>query len=114
MPITLTADEIAELQRRYGYLTNSQAIDVDDPILPLAYFDASGDGLLHVATRLGDARTVGLLLRAGIYVNLRGDMGCTALHYAHMYRRAEVIHLLLSNAAATDIVNHFGRVPAES
>jgi len=114
MPITLTADEIAELQRRYGYLTNPQAVDVDDPILPLAYFDASGDGLLHVAARLGDARTVGLLLRAGIDVNQRGDMGCTALHCAHMHRKADVIHLLLSNGAATNIVNHFGRLPAES
>jgi ankyrin repeat protein len=114
MPIQLTADEIAELQRRYGYLTNPQAIDVDDPILPLAYFDASGDGLLHVAARLGDARTVGLLLRAGIDVNQRGDMGCTALHYAHMYRKAGVMHLLLSNGAATNIVNEFGRVPEAS
>lgn len=66
MPIPLTADEIAELQKRYGYLSNPQAIDIDDPINPLAYFDSNGDGLLHVAAQLGDARTVELLLRAGI------------------------------------------------
>jgi hypothetical protein len=39
MSIKLTDDEVAELQKRYGYLTNPQAVDVDDPINPLAYFD---------------------------------------------------------------------------
>ena len=114
MTLRLTNAEIAELQRRYGYLSNPQAIDIDDPINPLAYFDLRGDGLLHVAAQRGDARTVGLLLRAGIDVDQRGDMGCTALHYAHMYRKPEVICLLLSNDAATNIVNEFGRLPEAS
>jgi ankyrin repeat protein len=91
-----------------------RAIDIDDPINPLAYLNSNGDSLLHVAAQRGDARTVELLLRAGIDVNQRGDMGCTALHYAHMFHQEDVIRLLRSNGAATNIVNEFGRAPEVS
>jgi ankyrin repeat protein len=113
MPIELTADEVAELQNRYSYLTNYQADDLDAPIDPLTYVDSNGDRLLHIAVQLGDARTAELLLRAGIDVNQLGDMGCTALHYASMLHKADVIRILLANGAATNIVNDFGKLPGE-
>lgn len=110
----LTDDEVSELQSRYSYLTNYQAGDLDAPIDPLTYVDSNGDGLLHIAAQLGDARTVELLLHAGVDVNQLGDMGCTALHYASMSHKEDVIRLLLLNNAATDIVNDFGKLAEES
>jgi ankyrin repeat protein len=114
MPLNLTDDEISELQKRYSYLTNYQASDLDEPIDPLTYVDSNGDGLIHIAAQVGDARTVELLLRAGVDVNQLGDMGCTALHYSKMSHNEEVSHLLLLNGAATNIVNDFGKLPDES
>lgn len=111
MSMKLTDDEVAELQSQYSYLTNYQGGDLDAPIDPLTYVDSNGDGLLHIAAQLGDARTVELLLRAGIDVDQLGDMGCTALHYAGMSHKEDVIRILLVNGAATNIVNDFGKLP---
>jgi ankyrin repeat protein len=113
MSMKWTDDEAAELQSRYSYLTNYQGGDVDAPIDPLTYVDSNGDGLLHIAAQLGDAWTVELLLRARVNVDQLGDMGCTALHYASMSHKEDVIRILLVNGAATNIVNDFGRLPEE-
>ena len=105
----LTEAEIQELQAKYSYLTNYEAEDPDAPIDPLTYVDSNGDALLHLAAQRGDKRTVELLLRAGIDVNLVGDMGNTALHYA---QTEEVASLLLSHGASTEVCNEFGKQPA--
>ena len=104
----LTEAEVQELQAKYSYLTNYQAEDPDAPIDPLTYFDSNGDALLHIAARRGDLRTVEVLLSAGIDVNLLGDMGNTALHYA---QTEEMVNLLLAHDASTEVCNEFGKTP---
>lgn len=114
MHLKLTPQEVSELQERYRYLTNYQSGDPNAPIDPLTYIDSNGDGLIHIAAQVGDVRSVELLLRAGIDVNQLGDMGCTALHYAKMSNKEAVCRLLLSNGAAMDILNDFGKRPDEA
>jgi ankyrin repeat protein len=105
----LTEAEVQELRAKYSYLTNYEAEDPTAPIDPLTYVDSNGDALLHLAARRGDKRTVELLLRAGIDVNVAGDMGNTALHYA---KTDEMATLLLGHGASADICNEFGQRPA--
>lgn len=104
----LTETEIQELQAKYSYLTNYEAEDPDASIDPLTYVDSNGDALLHIAAQRGDMRTVELLLTAGVDVNLVGDMGNTALHYA---QTEEVARLLLAHGASAEVCNEFGKRP---
>ena len=113
MSITLSIDEIAELQKKYSYLTNYQADDPDAPIDPITYRDSDGDSLLHIAARNGDARTVELLLKAGVDANLVGDMGATPLHCAMEKRHVAVAQLLVGHGARSDIRNQFGKTPRD-
>ncbi len=53
-------------------------------------------------------RAVELLIRAGLDINLQGDMGYTPLHYA---RTPEVVAVLLAAGASSSIENDFGRAP---
>jgi len=112
MSIIMTVEEKHEIQGRYHYLVNFGE-DPDAPIDPLTYVDSNGDHLLHIATRQGDLRTVELLIKAGQDVNQRGDMGCTALHYALMSGKADVAEFLLLNGADESVKNDFGRVARE-
>jgi len=105
----LTEAEIEELQTKYSYLTNYESEDPEAPIDPLTYVDSNGDALLHIAAQREDKRTVELLLKAGVDVNLLGDMGNTALHYA---QTEELARLLLEHGASADIYNEFGKQPA--
>jgi len=104
----LSETENQELQEKYSHLVNYGATDPNAPIDPLSYVDSNGDALLHIASQRGDQRTVELLLRAGVDVNLVGDMGNTALHYA---RTEDVVRILLSHGASTEICNEFGKRP---
>jgi ankyrin repeat protein len=113
MPMKLSEEEVKELQIKYYYLTNYQSENIDDPIEPLTYVDSNGDNLLHIATCLGDLKTVELLLKAGLDVNQLGDMGCTALHYAKIKNKNNVYDLLLSHGASKNIRNEFGKLPEE-
>ena len=106
--MSLSAAETQELQERYAYLMNYEAEDPNAPIDPLRYVDSNGDALLHIAARRGDLRSIELLLRAGVDVNLVGDMGNTALHYAPT---ADVANLLLAHGASTELTNEFGKLP---
>jgi ankyrin repeat protein len=111
---TLSQIEISLMQKRYYYLTNYVDNDPDAPIDPLTYRDSNGDGLLHIAARSGDAETVGLLIKAGVDVNLRGDMDSTPLHYAMEKEQKEVVNLLLAHGARSDVRNRFGQLPGDS
>ena len=111
MPRRLTAGELAELRERYSYLVNYQTEDPDSPIDPLTYADSNGDHLLHIAAQRGDLRTVELLLDAGVNIDQKGDMGCTALHYARLKRHEAVAELLLARGASSGLRNDFGRLP---
>lgn len=111
MSVNLTAAEIADIQSRYSYLVNYDAVDPDSPIDPLKYTDSNGDHLLHISAQRGDLATVEQLLRAGVDVNLTGDMGCTALHYAMQKGNERLADLLLAHGASTSIHNDFGELP---
>ena len=111
--MNLSESEIRELQKKYYYLTNYQSEDIDEPIEPLTYVDPTGDNLLHIAARLGDLRSVELLLKAGLDVNQLGDMGYTALHYAKMKKHEDVCQLLLEHSASRNIRSEFGQLPEE-
>jgi ankyrin repeat protein len=109
----LSAEEVAEIRERYSDLANYQAEDTFSPWDPLTYLDSGGDSLLHIAAMRGDARTAGLLLKAGADPNAPGDMSYTPLHYAHWKRHDDLIALLLAHGARTDLRNEFGKLPEE-
>jgi ankyrin repeat protein len=104
----LSDKEIREIQEKYHYYGNYEAEDPNAPIDPLTYVDSNGDALLHIAARRGDQRTIELLLGAGVDVNLIGDMGNTALHYA---QTGDVARVLLDHGASTEVCNEFGKRP---
>jgi ankyrin repeat protein len=105
----MTAEEVREIRARYFYLVSAEG-DIDGPVDPLAYVDSNGDHLLHIAARRGDLRTAKLLLNAGEDVNVRGDMGCTALHNALMKGEEAMAQFLLLNGADGSIIDAFGRL----
>lgn len=106
--MSLQESELRELQEKYGYLINYESDDPESPSDPVGYWDSNGDSLLHMAAQCGDRRAIELLLKAGLDVNLVGDMGNTALHYA---KTEEVFNLLLAHGASREVVNEFGRTP---
>lgn len=114
LSLNFTESEVAELQKRYYYLINYSSEDPSTPIDPLTYVDSSGDHLLHIAARAGDLRSVELLIRAGENIDQRGDMGCTALHYAIAEKQVDVVDFLLAHGADSRARNDFGQLPADS
>lgn len=108
--MTLSDNEIREIQEKYSYLINYDAEDPECPIDPLSYVDSNGDTLLHIAAQQNDLRTIELLLKGGVNVNAIGDMGCTALHFA---KSKEVIDLLVTHGASNQVRNEFGKLPGE-
>lgn len=113
MPKRLTPAEAEEIQKRYAYLTNDDSDDPSSPIDPLIYRDSNGDHLLHIASQRGDLRTVQLLVNAGVWIDQRGDMDCTALHYARMNGHNDLSEFLVRHGASQTLRNAFGRPPGE-
>jgi ankyrin repeat protein len=113
MSLMLSTEAKAELQQKYFYLTNYESDDPTDPIDPLTYVDSNGDSLLHIAAQNGDAKTIELLLDAGIDIDQLGDMESTALHYAYQGGHRQAIEVLLNRGATTGIRNLFGKAPGE-
>jgi len=87
--------------------------DPNNPIKPQNYRDSNDDGLVHIAARRRDLRTVQLLVSGRVAVDLVGDMGCTALHYANYNGHVAVVAHLLENGASPNVINEFGKRPAE-
>ncbi|MEW9571735.1 ankyrin repeat domain-containing protein [Rhodanobacter sp. Si-c] len=108
----MTPEEKSEIQSRYYYLYNNNE-ELNDPIDPLNYIDSSGDRLIHIASGLGDLRTVELLISAGQDINQMGDMGYTPLHWAYRSKNQDLIEFLLSHGADLTIKNGFGKLPNE-
>lgn len=108
MSINLTKSEIEEIQRKYGYLVNYESNDPSEPIDPLTYTDSGGDHLLHIAAFRGDLHTVEVLVKIGIDVNMRGELGCTPLHYARMGQHKDVIEFLIKRGAQPSLKNELG------
>jgi len=104
----LTEAERLELQQAFSDVMNYDSDDPLAPIDPLTYRAPDGDTCLHVAAHRGNLRAVQLLVRAGLDVSGRGDMGYTPLHCAGT---PEVIEFLLQNGADPKIKNEFGQSP---
>ena len=107
----LTPAELEQLGRAFVNELNYESDDPLTPIDPLTYRNPDGDTCLHIAARRGDIRSIELLLKAGLNINDRGDMGTTPLHCA---KTQEVIEFLVANGASVDIRDEFGRLPLEA
>ncbi len=64
---------------------------------------------LHIATRRRDIRPLELLLKAGLDIDVRGDMGATALHCA---RTQETADALVTGGASVS-TDELARLPLE-
>ncbi len=104
----LSAEEKAELLEAFAHMANYGSNDPTEPIDPLVYVAPDGDTCLHIASFAGNLRAVQLLVREGLNVNAKGDMGYTPLHYAST---VEIVEFLLASRADSSIVNEFGRSP---
>jgi ankyrin repeat protein len=113
MSTRLTPAESEEIQKRYAYLVNYDCENPNSPIDPMIYRDSNGDNLLHIASQRGDLRTVQLLVEAGLLIDERGDMDCTALHYARINGHDEVAEFLVRRGASQTLRNAFGRLPGK-
>ncbi len=103
----LTSDEIAELNDSFKDLINYESEDPCEQIDPLTYIAPDDDSCLHVAALRGSERSVDLLIKAGIDVKYKGDMGETALHIAIRKHHTLIIDALIRAGASTDIVSEF-------
>ncbi|MCP4457226.1 MAG: ankyrin repeat domain-containing protein [Cytophagales bacterium] len=99
MSVKLSKSEYDQLVGKFYYLVNYESSDPDTPIDPLTYIDSNGDNCLHIAAQLGDIETVQMLLKGGIDVNSKGDMGYTALRYAKTKGFEKLMELLILNGA---------------
>jgi ankyrin repeat protein len=104
----LSPSELAELDAAFTYVTNYDSDDPTEKIDPLTYRAPDGDTCLHIAAHRGNLRAVELLIKAGLDINLQGDMGYTPLHYA---RTPEIVAFLLASGASTNLENEFGQAP---
>jgi ankyrin repeat protein len=104
----LSPSELAELDAAFVNVTNYDSDDPTDKVDPLTYRAPDGDTCLHIAAHQGNLRAVELLIKAGLDINLQGDMGYTPLHYA---RTPEIVSVLLASGASTSIKNEFGQSP---
>lgn len=110
MRAELTQAELDELATAFSDVTNYESDDPTEPVDPLTYRAPDDDTCLHIAARRGDLRALELLLKAGLDINGRGDMGTTALHCAKTKKAAE---FLIECGASLEVMDEFGRLPLE-
>ena len=80
----------------------------------LLYFkDPLERNLLYIAARNGHANICEYLINKGINVNELQKDGSTPLHGAAYYGQTNVVKLLLSYGAKTNIKNNFGHLPID-
>ena len=73
----------------------------------------SGDTLLIRASKMNNINIVEFLLEKGCNINIQNRELNTALHYAYMYSRAELINILIYHGADVNIINKKGFTPWE-
>ena len=85
------------------------------PSLPLTVSSrrADGDTPLHIVATWGDAKAVGMLVRAGADVNAVGDLGSTPLYAAVLHGHVAAARPLLAAGASPSYRDAFGRSAAE-
>jgi len=96
------------LAKSFSDLINYESENALAPIDPIAYRTPEGDSCLHLAAIRGDLTAVQILLSAGLDVNMKGDLGNTPLHYATMAKNSDIIELLITHGAKTDLINELG------
>jgi ankyrin repeat protein len=75
--------------------------------------DWAGDTPLHMVTRLGWNSAISILINEGAQVNLAGERGLTALHYAAYKNDMEGAAALLAKGADPHIKDEDGRSPID-
>ena len=73
----------------------------------------SGDTLLIRASKMNNINIVEFLLEKGCNINIQNRELNTALHYAYMYNRRELINILISHGSDVNIINKKGFTPWE-
>ena len=74
---------------------------------------SAGDSLLHVACARGNLEEVKILCQLGAKINLKGDYGYSALHYAAEAGSEEVYNFLISKGANEDERNIYDDKPQD-
>ena len=69
------------------------------------------DAIIHYAALVGAAQDIEALVLNGANVNLRGDLGLTALHIATSQKNAALVKVLLNLGANQDIKDAWGLTP---
>jgi ankyrin repeat protein len=111
--VSLSIEEIQELNKAFADLLNYDSDDPTDLIEPITYRAPDGDTCLHIAAVRNDLRAAELLLKAGVDVNSQGDMGYTPLHHAVRKKQTAMVELLMSHGASMEIRNEFGKLPSD-
>jgi hypothetical protein len=106
---TSAAEHLRTVFRRHAWQFDDRE---SWPIDTLGRF--SGDSLLQHTVMSGSVKDVKLVIRHGANVNVLGDMGFTALHYATRCESPDIAEALLDAGADVSIRNEFGRTPLES
>ena len=73
----------------------------------------TGDTLLIRASKMNNIHIVEFLLEKGCNINIQNRELNTALHYAYMYNRRELINILISHGSDVNIINKKGFTPWE-
>ena len=73
----------------------------------------TGDTLLIRASKINNIHIVEFLIEKGCNINIQNRELNTALHYAYMYCRAELINILIYHGADVNIINKKGFTPWE-
>ncbi len=111
--MSISSNELKELKEKFNDVINYENDDPCAPIDPLTYTAPDGDNCLHIAIWRNDFRAVQLLMKAGLNVNKKGDMGETPLHIAIRKNNGSIIKSLISAGAKTDIISEFGKSPQD-
>ena len=72
-----------------------------------------GQTLAHISVAFGFLRLLQHLVAWGIDLQVKDDMGLTALHYAYFFQQEESVVFLLCSGATRFVLDHLGRTPSD-
>lgn len=115
MVVVTDASKSADLLQEHGF-----SIEGRGNVAPLlieaganihASDQKSGFTPLHFAAESNDVKNVGLLLKAGAYLEATGNVGNTPLHIAALYNALDAARLLVLAGANPRAQNQYGQTP---
>jgi ankyrin repeat protein len=98
-----------QVAARYATHPELAGVTIDGPDV----IGTGRDGLLQLASRMGQEADVRDLVRLGASIDLPGDRGFTALHYAAAAGHAGVADALLELGANLDVKNEWEQTALE-